>query len=110
MNKALHSNPSRLAALEITSQWNPPTRSLLELQNKSLTSGMRVYSASPDIESWEPSSHTTVLGDAADLMSPSGGVGVVVAFNDAAALALAQVIADERECYLSNQLGNSSRS
>ena len=93
LNKALHLNPSGLA-LEITSQWDPSIRSLLELQDKSLTSGMRVYSASPDIGSWEPSSYITVLGDAVHLMSPSGGVGAVAALNDAATLA--QIIADEQ--------------
>ena len=93
LNEALHSNPSGLA-LEITSQWDPSIRSLLELQDKSLTSGMRVYSACPEIGSWEPSSHITVMGDAVHLMSPSGGVGAVAALNDA--VTLAQIIVDER--------------
>ena len=55
---------------------------------------MRVYSASPEIGTWEPSSHITLLGDAIHLMSPSSGVGAVAALNDAAALA--QIIADEQ--------------
>ena len=93
LNKALRSNPSALA-LEITSQWDPSIRSLLELQDKSLTSGMRIYSASPEIGSWETSPHITVLGDAIHLMSPSGGVGAVAALNDAAALA--RIITDEQ--------------
>ncbi len=93
LNEALRSNPSGLA-LEITSQWDPSIRSLLELQDKSLTSGMRVYSASPEIGSWESSPHVTMLGDAIHLMSPSGGVGAVAALNDAAALA--QIIAEKR--------------
>ena len=54
LNKALHSNSSGLA-LEITSQWHPSIRSLLELQDESLTSRTRVYSASPEIGTWEPS-------------------------------------------------------
>lgn len=92
-NEALRSNPSKLA-LEITSQWHPSIRSLLELRDVSLTSGMRVYSYSPEMQMWEPSPHVTVLGDAIHLMSPSGGVGAVAALNDAAALA--QIIADDQ--------------
>ena len=93
LNEVLRSNSSGLA-LEITSQWHPSIRSLLELQDKSVTLGMRVYSASPEIGTWESSSHITLLGDAIHLMSPSGGVGAVAALNDAATLA--QIIADEQ--------------
>ena len=93
LNEASHSSPSGLA-LQITSQWDPPIRSLLELQDKSLTSGMRVYSACPEIGSWEPSSHITVLGDAVHLMSPSGGVGAVATADGVANLA--QIIADKQ--------------
>ena len=93
LNEALRSNSLGLA-LKITSQWHPSIRSLLKLQDKSLTSGMRVYSASPEIGTWEPSSHITLLGDAIHLMSPSGGVGAVAALNDT--VALAQIIADEQ--------------
>ncbi|OCL05430.1 FAD/NAD(P)-binding domain-containing protein [Glonium stellatum] len=70
-------------ALDITGEWDPSIRSLIELQDKSLTSGMRVYSADSKIQDWTSSAHVTVLGDAVHVMSPSGGVGAVAALNDA---------------------------
>ena len=93
MNEALRSNPAG-PALNNTSHRDPSIRSLVNLQQSSLTSGMHVYSASPKMEAWEASAQMTVLGDAIHLMSPSGGVGAVAAINDAAALA--QVIADQQ--------------
>jgi 2-polyprenyl-6-methoxyphenol hydroxylase-like FAD-dependent oxidoreductase len=92
LNEALRSNSPELA-LVITSEWDPSIRSLIELQDRSLTSGMRVHSASPEIERWTPSASVTVLGDAVHVMSPSGGVGAVAALNDASVLA--QIIAEE---------------
>ena len=62
---------------------------MLELQEKSLTSGIHVYSASPELTAWEPSAHITIWGDAIHPMSPSVGVGAVAALDDAAALARA---------------------
>lgn len=92
LNEALRSSPADLA-LELTSQWDPSIQSLLELQDRSLTSGMRVYSASPEIGTWEASPHVTILGDAIHLMSPSGGVGAVAALHDA--VNLAQIIDEQ---------------
>lgn len=92
LNEALRSNAPELV-LDITSEWDPSIRSLIELQDGSLTTGMRVYSASPEIESWTPSAVVTGLGDAIHVMSPSGGVGAIAALNDAAVLS--QIIAEE---------------
>ena len=92
LNEALRSNSPELA-LDITSEWDPSIRSLLELQDRSLTSGMRVYSASPEIENWTPSAIVTALGDAIHVMPPSGGVGAVAALNDA--VVLSQIIAEQ---------------
>ena len=91
LNEALLSDASGLA-IELTSRWHPSIRSLLELQDKSLTSGMKVYSASPSLTMWESSPHVTLLGDAVHLMSPSGGVGAVAALHDA--VVLAKIVAD----------------
>ncbi|ESZ99283.1 hypothetical protein SBOR_0324 [Sclerotinia borealis F-4128] len=80
-------------SLQLTSEWDPSIRSLLELQEPSLTVGMRVFSSSPDIPTWKPSSKVTVIGDAIHVMSPSGGVGAVATLHDAATLA--QIISEE---------------
>ena len=93
LGEALRSDPAELA-LKITSHWDSSIRSLLELQEKSFTSGLHVYSASPELGTWEPSAYISVLRDALHLMSPSGGLGAVAALNDAAALA--QIIANEQ--------------
>ncbi|KAL0261152.1 hypothetical protein SLS55_004848 [Diplodia seriata] len=48
---------------------------------------MRVLSMRPEMAAWEPLREpVTLLGDAAHVMSPSGGVGAVTAFRDAANL------------------------
>ena len=106
LNEALRSNPLGLA-LEITSQWHPSIRSLLELQDQSLTSGMRVYLASPEIVAWKPSTHITMLGDAIHLMSPSGGVGAVAA--PSGAVTLAQIIADGQGVLCVESVGKSEQ-
>ena len=92
LNEALRSRPAELS-LEITEEWDPSIRSLLQLQDRSLTSGMRVLSAIPDMDTWRPSAHVTVMGDAIHVMSPSGGVGAVAALNDS--IELAQIIGCE---------------
>ncbi|KAI7972818.1 hypothetical protein EIK77_003964 [Talaromyces pinophilus] len=86
LDETLRSRPAQLA-LEMTSEWHTSVRSLCELQEQSLTSGMRVYSASPDMEVWAPSPRVTLLGDAIHTMSPAGGVGAVAALHDSASLA-----------------------
>lgn len=92
LDEALHSRSPDLA-LDVTSEWDPSIRSLIQLQDRALTMGMRVYSASPELKAWNPSANVTVLGDAIHVMSPSGGVGAVAALNDATALA--QIVAEE---------------
>ncbi|KAK7992144.1 hypothetical protein PG988_000938 [Apiospora saccharicola] len=74
-------------ALDITGEWDPSIRSLIELQDRELTHGMRVLSAPAALPEWEPSDRVTVLGDAVHVMSPSGGVGAVAAIHDACLLA-----------------------
>ncbi|KAK8130905.1 O-methyltransferase aurJ [Apiospora sp. TS-2023a] len=73
-------------ALDITGEWDPSIRSLIELQDRELTHGMRVLSAPAALPEWEPSDRVTVLGDAVHVMSPSGGVGAVAAIHDACLL------------------------
>ncbi|KAL1625244.1 hypothetical protein SLS54_003332 [Diplodia seriata] len=74
-------------ALEVTKDWDPKLRALFELADPSQTSAMRVLSMRPEMAAWEPLREpVTLLGDAAHVMSPSGGVGAVTAFRDAANL------------------------
>jgi 2-polyprenyl-6-methoxyphenol hydroxylase-like FAD-dependent oxidoreductase len=70
-------------ALDLTAEWHPSIRSLIELQDRSLTAGLRIYSSTVAIPIWRTSSVVTVIGDAAHTMSPAGGVGAVGALNDA---------------------------
>ncbi|KAH7382518.1 hypothetical protein DE146DRAFT_230771 [Phaeosphaeria sp. MPI-PUGE-AT-0046c] len=74
-------------ALDLTAEWDPSIRSLLELQNKTLTVGARILSAPLKIPAWGTSSAVTVLGDAAHVMSPAGGAGAIAVLNDAYDLA-----------------------
>ncbi|TVY65608.1 Zeaxanthin epoxidase-chloroplastic-like protein [Lachnellula suecica] len=81
LDKALGHGAMEMS-LQLTSEWDPSIRCLIELQDPSLSLGMNVYSASPDIPAWKPSGSVTVLGDAIHVMSPSGGVGAVATLND----------------------------
>jgi 2-polyprenyl-6-methoxyphenol hydroxylase-like FAD-dependent oxidoreductase len=74
-------------ALDLTAEWNPSIRSLIELQDVSLTVGTRVMSAPLKVPVWKTLSAVTIMGDAAHVMSPAGGVGAVAALNDAFELA-----------------------
>lgn len=80
-------------SLDITSEWDPSVRSLVELQDRELTYGMRILTAPAAIPSWETSGRVTALGDAVHVMSPAGGVGAVAALHDA--VTLATIIRDE---------------
>lgn len=92
MDQALKCDSPGLV-LDITSEWDPSIRSLIELQDGELTHGMRVYSAPENIPEWETSDPVTVLGDAIHVMSPSGGVGAVAAIYDACLLA--KIVSEE---------------
>lgn len=71
--------------LNITEDWHPSIRSLLELQQSDRTSVVRITSVEPDLPVWE-SSKVTLLGDAVHCMPPTGGVGANTALRDAALL------------------------
>ena len=84
---------SATLSLKLTEEWDPSIRALLELQDVSQSSTLRVGSAAPPIAPWEPSGRVTLLGDAIHVMSPCGGVGAVTALRDAALLS--DIFADE---------------
>ncbi|PSR83009.1 hypothetical protein BD289DRAFT_483525 [Coniella lustricola] len=92
VDQKLRSDP-RGISLDITSEWDPSVRSLIELQESDLTYGMRILSAPEVIPAWQESHLVTALGDAVHLMSPAGGVGAVSALNDA--VLLTRIIATE---------------
>ncbi|KAH7054477.1 hypothetical protein B0J12DRAFT_570099 [Macrophomina phaseolina] len=81
--------------LRVTAKWHLRLRSLFELAEPDQTAAMRVLSMRPDMATWDALREpVTLLGDAAHVMSPSGGVGAVTAFRDAANLAKALVESD----------------
>lgn len=85
--EALVGEQAKELSLDITAEWDPSVRSLLELQDASRTAAVHVYSTDPALPSWEPSACVTVLGDAVHAMPPSGAVGAVAALHDASILA-----------------------
>lgn len=74
-------------ALRATTEWHPSLRSVLELQDTSQATLIRVASQVAEVPAWEPSTWVTLLGDAIHPMSPCGGVGANTAICDAASLA-----------------------
>ena len=72
--------------LKITEKWLPSLRAVLELQERDMTSALRISMASPDMAAWESSGKVALIGDAAHVMPPTGGVGANIAMQDAAAL------------------------
>lgn len=84
---ALVGEEAKELSLDITAEWDPSVRSLLELQDTSRTAAVHVHSTDPALPPWEPSACVTVLGDAVHAMPPSGAVGAVAALHDASMLA-----------------------
>ena len=73
-------------SIDITSKWQPQLRSILELQDTTQTSALRVSTALPEMVPWQSSARVTVIGDAVHVMPPTGGVGANTALRDAATL------------------------
>ncbi|KAG8160653.1 hypothetical protein KVR01_008917 [Diaporthe batatas] len=82
-----HSCQASSLALQVTTEWHPSLRSVLELQDTSQATLIRVASQVAEVPVWEPSAWVTLLGDAIHPMSPCGGVGANTAICDAASLA-----------------------
>lgn len=75
-------------ASKVAEEWHPRLRALFELTDPNQTAALRVLSMRPNMEAWEALKEpVTLVGDSAHVMSPSGGLGAVTAFRDAANLA-----------------------
>ncbi|KAF2867550.1 hypothetical protein BDV95DRAFT_582364 [Massariosphaeria phaeospora] len=83
--QALKAPPHELG-LQLSEEWDPSIRCLLELQDPTAAAVLQVATTTPDIPVWTPNEHVTLLGDSIHLMSPAGGVGAGTALMDAASL------------------------
>jgi 2-polyprenyl-6-methoxyphenol hydroxylase and related FAD-dependent oxidoreductases len=82
-------SPEKSAELSryVTKSWHPDLQVLFEMQDETQTSTRWMVSASPELASWDPSPHVTLLGDAIHTMPPTGAMGANTALRDAADLA-----------------------
>ncbi|CAI7605189.1 unnamed protein product [Penicillium palitans] len=74
-------------ARHVTKSWHPDLQVLFDMQDEAQTSTRWMISAAPELPSWEPSPHVTLLGDAIHPMPPTGAMGANTALRDAADLA-----------------------
>ena len=73
-------------AQKLTSHWHPSFHPLFALQDRAMSSMIRICSSTPDIPAWDNCGSVTLIGDAAHLIPPTSGVGAVTALRDAATL------------------------
>ncbi|KAJ5537280.1 Protein phosphatase 2c [Penicillium frequentans] len=80
--------------LDVTQEWDPFIRCLVELQDPAQGSMLRVMTTSPELPRWTPNERITLLGDSTHVMSPAGGVGAATALKDVAQLT--RILASKR--------------
>jgi 2-polyprenyl-6-methoxyphenol hydroxylase-like FAD-dependent oxidoreductase len=74
-------------AIRATSDWHPGIRVILEAQEPTQTSALRLTSSDPEgVVNWPTERRVTLLGDSVHCMAPTGGSGANTALRDAALL------------------------
>lgn len=81
----LSNDESEQRALQISKDWHPSVRAIIEHQQRGETSAFATTSVKPDFATWVANEHVTVLGDAAHKMAPIG-TGALLALVDAQTL------------------------
>ncbi|KAF1815007.1 FAD/NAD(P)-binding domain-containing protein [Eremomyces bilateralis CBS 781.70] len=72
--------------LQVTQDWNPKMRAVLEHQDVTQTFSMRLSTIASEIKPWPASERTTLVGDAVHFTSPISNGGANAALRDAAEL------------------------
>ncbi|ETS75306.1 hypothetical protein PFICI_12250 [Pestalotiopsis fici W106-1] len=83
VSNTYNSNTARQLATLLTSEWHDSIRCLIELQDESFATKLRIISSSLPLSEWESSPYVTLVGDSIHVMSPAGGVGAATAVKDA---------------------------
>lgn len=78
----LSSEQSADLAVKMSEKWHESLRPIIDNQDRSQTSVLRVSSAPPNLPNWEPNQHLTLIGDAIHQMSPAAGSGAITALRD----------------------------
>lgn len=88
-SKLMHLSNAASAQLaeKLTEKWHDSMRAIIKPQNPDAASTLALLMASPEMKGWQSDPRVTVLGDAAHLSIPVGGVGANSAFQDASELA-----------------------
>eukprot|EP01117_Protostelium_nocturnum_P020918 TRINITY_DN973_c0_g1_i1.p1 TRINITY_DN973_c0_g1~~TRINITY_DN973_c0_g1_i1.p1 ORF type:complete len:406 (+),score=117.41 TRINITY_DN973_c0_g1_i1:36-1220(+) len=73
-------------SIKLTQEWKPEIKAILQFQDPTQSSVLRIITASPETKEWESTATVTLLGDAVHVMIPAGGVGANTALRDAANL------------------------
>jgi 2-polyprenyl-6-methoxyphenol hydroxylase-like FAD-dependent oxidoreductase len=73
-------------SLELTSEWHPSLRCMIELQDPSQGSAYRMISGPSELPKWETSDKVVLIGHVIHVMAQGGGVGVATALKGASIL------------------------
>jgi 2-polyprenyl-6-methoxyphenol hydroxylase-like FAD-dependent oxidoreductase len=82
--RALFQGSAKELSLDMSTEWDPEIRCVLELQDEAQTLCTKMYSADPAMPAWKTNPRITLVGDSIHPMSTNGGVGAVAAVKNAA--------------------------